>query len=70
LNRINPRPQGEESAMIPPSYLYAWLDPTPPRRRRRRYRRFRVGPGLLASIVAGGVSGAAAAVAVLLIGLA
>ncbi len=51
--------------MIPPSYLYAWLDPTPPRRRF-----FRATPGLLASIVAGGVSGAVAALAVLLAGLA
>ena len=56
--------------MIPPSNLYAWLDLTPPRRRRRRHRLSRVGPGLLTSMVAGGLSGAAAAVAVLLIGLA
>lgn len=50
--------------MIPPSYLYAWLETTPTRRRR-----FRAPPGILASVVAGGVSGAAAAVAVLWIGL-
>jgi hypothetical protein len=53
--------------MIPPSYLYAWLDPASPRRRGRRP--FRVTSGLLTSIVAGGVSGAVAAVAVLLAGL-
>lgn len=51
--------------MIPPSHLYPWLDLTPARQPRRR--RFRAGPNLLASVVAGGVSGAVAALLVALV---
>lgn len=53
--------------MIPPSYLYPWLDTAP---ESARCRRFRAVPVLLASVLAGGVSGAVAAMTVLMAGLA
>jgi hypothetical protein len=53
--------------MIPPSYLYPWLDREPVDATPSRCRPV---AGLVASIVAGGVSGAVAAVTVLMAGLA
>ena len=53
--------------MIPPSYLYPWLDTAP---EATPCRRFRAVPGILTSILAGGVSGAVAAMTVLMAGLA
>jgi len=52
--------------MIPPSHLYPWIDSTPSRRGRRR----RATAGLLPSIVAGGLSGAVAAVLAVMVVLA
>jgi hypothetical protein len=53
--------------MIPPSYLYSWInrEPAPMRLRLRRGV-----PGLVASIVAGGISGAVTAATVLMAALA
>jgi hypothetical protein len=53
--------------MIPPSYLYPWLDREPVAAEPRGCR---LSAGLVTSIVAGGVSGAVAAVTVLMAGLA